>query len=243
MNTRSNASGLTLAFDTSSHILDIVLTDGNESSRYTADAGRRHNELLATSISDLLGTWPARSRQLSRVICCRGPGSFTGLRIGIATAKGIAAAHRIPVYAVPTLTAYRIASPNELVISAIDGRKNRFYVEIFDGSRSLFGPVDAESERVIEAIQSLEMPALRPFPIGDGRDIHVVGPDSTAFIRNIASRSPEFANRLKADSSYLDGVANALVSCVRSAEDEKRFRLDDASGPDYLRPSQAEESA
>ncbi len=242
MISHDNTTGLTLAFDTSSRVLDVVLTDGNEHARYRADAGRRHNELLTSAIRDLLEQWRIRPQDLDGLVCCGGPGSFTGLRIGIATAKGISAAHGIPVYAVPTLTAYRWASNDRLVISAIDGRKRRFYAELFDGNLSMFGPVDAEPGHILEAMQALTTQEFNPFPEGDGSRIQVVGPDSEQFIHEIETLNPVLAGRLRPDPGYYDGVAHALVECVRGAANEAgRFLLDDAAGPEYLRPSQAEE--
>ncbi|MFP4643514.1 MAG: tRNA (adenosine(37)-N6)-threonylcarbamoyltransferase complex dimerization subunit type 1 TsaB [Spirochaetales bacterium] len=241
MTTQTPLAGLTLAFDTSSRILDVVLTDGTETCRYTTDAGRRHNELLAEAIRGLFAEWSADPRELARIVCCRGPGSFTGLRIGIATAKGIAAFQNLPVYAVPTLTAYRVASPRQLVISTIDGRKNRFYTELFEGRQSLFGPVDVEPRGIVDAISTLRGSAFHPFPSGKGSTIHVIGPDSRRFIEEIEAVSAETARRLEPDTAYFDGVAEALIACVRDSEDETTFLLDEASGPEYLRPSQAEE--
>ncbi len=234
------SAGLTLAFDTSASVLDIVLTDGTTHCRYTADAGRRHNELLVAAIRELFREQNRQLHELSRVVCCRGPGSFTGLRIGMSTAKGIAAARDIPVFAVPTLTAYRWASPETLVLAAIDGRKKRFYAELFDGDRTLFGPADAEPARIVEAIQALTSQEL--LSGSNGNPIYVVGPDSQAFIRKVAAIDPGLAGLLAEDPVYFSGIAPALVACIdKAGESTDRYFLDSANGPDYLRPSQAEE--
>jgi tRNA threonylcarbamoyladenosine biosynthesis protein TsaB len=80
---------LTVAFDTATDVASIAIGDGREVWAELTVPGRRHAAVLLPSIMALLGTVGARLADVTRVLCADGPGSFTGLRIGFATAQGI----------------------------------------------------------------------------------------------------------------------------------------------------------
>ena len=96
-----------LAVDTSSPALSIaIVADGKTLARFHRKVGTRHSELLAPTLEKLLKKIPPAPFRLKDLDCFAvsiGPGSFTGLRIGVATIKGLAAATGKPVVAVPTL--------------------------------------------------------------------------------------------------------------------------------------------
>lgn len=93
-----------LAIDTATRYLSVALHDGNallgEQTLYTAN---RHNTLLATSIQQMLEVAEVPIHSLTHLAVATGPGSYTGLRIGIALAKGMAAARGLPLIGVTTL--------------------------------------------------------------------------------------------------------------------------------------------
>lgn len=93
-----------LAIDTATRYLSVALHDGNallgEQTLYTAN---RHNTLLATSIQQMLDVAEVSIHSLTHLAVATGPGSYTGLRIGIALAKGMAAAQGLPLIGVTTL--------------------------------------------------------------------------------------------------------------------------------------------
>jgi tRNA threonylcarbamoyladenosine biosynthesis protein TsaB len=95
---------LLLAIDTASRFLSLALHDGNqilfESAWHTAN---NHTIELSPAIRQALSQVQRRPADLTAVAVSQGPGSFTGLRIGISVAKGLAAAAGLPLVAVPTL--------------------------------------------------------------------------------------------------------------------------------------------
>jgi tRNA threonylcarbamoyladenosine biosynthesis protein TsaB len=93
-----------LAIDTSTRTMGIALYDGTrlfgEMAWGTAD---HHTTELAPAVDDLLHRCGAAIKQVAALGVAIGPGSFTGLRIGLALARGIALAHHLPLIGVPTL--------------------------------------------------------------------------------------------------------------------------------------------
>ncbi len=101
------------------------------------DAGRVHAEKLMCQIVAVLG--PEGVGSLGGVAVSIGPGSFTGLRIGVSVAKGIAFARNIPVVGVPTLEALALhaaetdhAETGTRILAALDARRDEVYCQLFD---------------------------------------------------------------------------------------------------------------
>lgn len=101
-----------LALDTSTQRIGGALYDGVEV-RFEAVwiSNNRHTIELAPAISDMLTKANVKAADLQAVTVAIGPGSFTGLRIGLALAKGLALAHHIPLIGIPTLDALAAAQP------------------------------------------------------------------------------------------------------------------------------------
>jgi tRNA threonylcarbamoyladenosine biosynthesis protein TsaB len=93
-----------LALDTATDLVGIALHDGQTIlSECSWMGARRQTSELAPEVALTLRRVNVTTRQLSAVAVAIGPGSFTGLRIGLAFAKGLALAHRLPLVGVPTL--------------------------------------------------------------------------------------------------------------------------------------------
>jgi tRNA threonylcarbamoyladenosine biosynthesis protein TsaB len=106
---------------------------------------RGHAEVLMPLIARVMESSGFAFRDLDRIVVTTGPGSFTGLRVGISAARGIALAAAIPAIGISTLSAY--AAPHlgvddkSPVVAAIDARHGQVYMQVFaPGGRTLFGP-------------------------------------------------------------------------------------------------------
>ncbi|QDH79107.1 tRNA (adenosine(37)-N6)-threonylcarbamoyltransferase complex dimerization subunit type 1 TsaB [Echinicola soli] len=96
-----------------------------------------HAQKLMPAIKSLLDRAGLESGDLSAVAVSEGPGSYTGLRIGVSTAKGISFAHQIPLIAVGTLDALAfqvvdMVEPGSFVVPMIDARRMEVYSKVFD---------------------------------------------------------------------------------------------------------------
>lgn len=98
---------LTLGFDTATDVGTVGLIDGEEVvGEFTFGAAESQSERLLPSIDLLLGELDLNISDIEKIGVSRGPGSFTGLRIGISTAKGLAHGLEVPLVGVPLTTCY-----------------------------------------------------------------------------------------------------------------------------------------
>jgi tRNA threonylcarbamoyladenosine biosynthesis protein TsaB len=97
-----------LAIDTASSDIALALAiDGEVVASRACDGAQDHSKLLLPSINELLGDNRA---SLTAIVAVRGPGSYAGLRVGLATAQGLALAAGIPIAGIPTMEAVLAAS-------------------------------------------------------------------------------------------------------------------------------------
>jgi tRNA threonylcarbamoyl adenosine modification protein YeaZ len=106
---------LVLDTATSRIVVGVAAPDGTLEGLMTWPAGHRHGETLLPAIARLLGEANLRRSRIAGVVVGTGPGAFTGLRVGLATAKGVARAAGVPIVGVPTSVALVTA------LSTIDG--------------------------------------------------------------------------------------------------------------------------
>lgn len=133
---------LLLALDTASPAVTVALHDGERvlAGRSVVDA-RRHGELLAPLLAELLAEAGAEPRDLTDVVAGVGPGPFTGLRIGLVTARTLGSAVGASVRGACSLDAIALAAaPGQLVV-ATDARRRELHWAAYDGSgRRVDGP-------------------------------------------------------------------------------------------------------
>jgi tRNA threonylcarbamoyl adenosine modification protein YeaZ len=122
----------TFAIDTSGRSSYMALADDRGLYSVCSTADDSHAETLATLFSDLLEKSGCKVSDITKILFGAGPGSFTGLRIGLAFAKGIACANLVPVYQVSSLTALARAnaSNGEVVIATSDARRDECFFQI-----------------------------------------------------------------------------------------------------------------
>ncbi len=132
-----------LAFDTATHAVTVALHTGTPDGEVVAEStvvdALRHGELLAPGIREVLAAAGASPRDLTRLVVGVGPGPFTGLRVGLVTARTMAAVLDIPVDGVCTLdiVASAVASgsvgPDGFRV-ATDARRKEVYWAAYDGT-------------------------------------------------------------------------------------------------------------
>ena len=131
---------LILCIETATETCSIALSqDGICLKEHTLDEHMRHSSALTPMIKALLGDTEHSLSDLSAVCVSNGPGSYTGLRVGVSTAKAICYAHRIPLIAVSSLKsiAYGVRQqlPKDytgLIVPTIDARRMEVYLAIYD---------------------------------------------------------------------------------------------------------------
>ena len=123
-----------LAIDTSSSICSVaVLENDILIDEINLNDGRTHSENLMPLMEELLKRNSLDIKNIEMISCCTGPGSFTGIRIGVATIKPISEVLNIKIASVTSLEILAKNVENaETIVSLIDARNNQVYCGIFD---------------------------------------------------------------------------------------------------------------
>lgn len=190
------------------------------------DSGFRHVERLMGAIDYCVREAGLQRSQLDLLACAAGPGSFTGLRIAMATVKGMALGLNKPFVAVPTLDAlaadWEGAAP--VVVPVLDAKRGHFYFAVYQYGALLAGPFDDSVHKLVGLVDS--------FP-----EVLFVGPDAS-MLESMLSERPGYRIALAARRS-------PIMSLVRLAAERFRSHGGDSDNvsPLYLRASDAEEEA
>lgn len=166
---------LTLAFETSAKAASVALLEGRKLlGESYQNTGLTHSQTLMVMTQDLLKSCGYTPQQVEAVAVAAGPGSFTGVRIGVAAAKGFAWGGELPCYGVSTLEAmaFSLGIYDGYVLPVMDARRNQVYNALFlaqDGKLTRLAEDRAISlaELAVE-IKNLEKPI---FLVGDGANL------------------------------------------------------------------------
>jgi len=223
---------ITLAVDTSLATTGVaLLEDDNLRAELAVRNGRNHAEVLLPSIERLLASVGIEKEQIDLFAVTAGPGSFTGLRVGTSTVKGLAFALQRPVVGVCTLDALVLnvayAGPGTAICPMVDAGRGEVYAALYRFS----GPDIYEKtlrECVIHPDEFLKTIDGDVIFLGDGAQKHRTLIDDA--LPNRSSFAPSRFNQVSAAAVGLVG--------------RKRFCSGDISDtitlvPDYLRPSYA----
>jgi tRNA threonylcarbamoyladenosine biosynthesis protein TsaB len=202
---------LVLAFDTGSPITSVALgRDGVVIAEELVERAGSSDSLLAL-IDAVLRRAGADSRALDAICALRGPGSFTGLRIGLATALGLHQALGVRVAAMPTLRVLAEAADVEVprVASLVDALRGEWFVQIFD-RRDLLeekGPpriLDVDAVRALAADAVIGFGASRLLAPNDAAGPRVIEPPPLAAVAaRLASTWTSWEAALLTEPLYL----------------------------------------
>ena len=138
-----------LAIDTATQVSSVAVASVDKlAAELTMQAKLTHSETLMPHIKEVLRMANVRKEQLEGIAVSIGPGSFTGLRIGLAAAKAMAYALNLPIVGVSTLKAlaYHYPVPGIRIVSLLDAQKGNAYRESCDiAARRIRGKVDLPS--------------------------------------------------------------------------------------------------
>ncbi len=224
-----------LAIDTASPVLSVALAAGNSEWYFEADAGSVHSQLIMEVVDMLCEKARITPQELSAVFCMRGPGSFTGLRIGFAGAKGLALALDIPFIPVSTLDC--MARPFSMwpgiVIPVIDAKKNAYFYALYSDGNRISSDADAGADTITGQIRE-----TRNRQSGELPHILLTGPDAQK-LRDELTQDEEISRSgcLRIAPFCRAGYARELLAI---AKEQTATPGDFFAGPDYIRKSDAE---
>lgn len=161
-----------LAIETSSLVSSVALLHGDTlKAELTIQARLTHSEQLMPHIADMLDKASVPKTKIDGIAVAIGPGSFTGLRIGLATAKGLAFAWNIPIIGVetPTSLAWNFVGVSDIICPLIDAQKGNVYAAAYQWQRDTLQQLeDVHIAPLTEILNTLEAKGNPVVFCGDG---------------------------------------------------------------------------
>ena len=129
-----------LSIDTASNICGVsILENSNLINKFDQDTGRTHSENLMPMIEYALAQCKLTLKDISLLVCDKGPGSFTGIRIGIATVKAFHDSLQIPCIGVSSLESLAYSIQKEgFIVSMLDCKNNNCYFSLYELKNSQY---------------------------------------------------------------------------------------------------------
>lgn len=215
-----------LALDCAVSRLSIAIKTDTKYISETFDIGMRQSEILVPSIDELLKKAEILPSELNYTTLTVGPGSFTGLRLGISALKAIELAYNVPVYGISSLKVYSYpyCDVNMPVISCIDANKDKFYAHISEAKTELLEDGDWEVSTIIETVKDFEK-------------VLICGPDSEKLSEIIKEQNKNIEILLPKVQVQ---TTESLIKLTEELIANGQPTLKDFDGPVYLRASEAE---
>ncbi|MEY8395406.1 tRNA (adenosine(37)-N6)-threonylcarbamoyltransferase complex dimerization subunit type 1 TsaB [Lachnospiraceae bacterium 45-P1] len=221
-----------LGIESSSLVASVaIVEDGVTMAEYTANFKKTHSQTLLPMIDSMVELLGIELSTIDAIAVSGGPGSFTGLRIGSATAKGLGLALNKPLIHVPTLdaTAYNLYGAGALICPIMDARRNQVYTGIYRFEKEfeiVHGQDVMDMGNLIQILNGLGEPVIF---LGDGVPVYEKQVEENV---SVPFRfAPAHTNRQRAASVAALGAVYFKEGKVETADEH---------GPDYLRKSQAE---
>lgn len=222
-----------LAIDSSGLVASVaILRDGILAGEYTINYKKTHSQTLLPMLDEVVKMIDFDLNSLDAIAVAAGPGSFTGLRIGSATAKGLGLALKKPLISVSTIEglAFNLYCVKGLICPIMDARRNQVYTGVYRYEEeelvTVLEPCAISIDELIDKLQELNEKVIFT---GDGIPVF-----ETVLKEALGQKCdfapPHFAKQ-RAGAIACLGAKYFTDGKVESAEEHK---------PDYLRLSQAE---
>lgn len=208
-----------LAFDTSSKTLSLaILEDKQVLAETIINIKKNHSITLMPVIDFLMASLDWTPKNLDRIVVAEGPGSYTGLRIAVATAKTLAHTLNIELVGMSSLLALVPRQQEGLLVPLMDARRNNVYAGFYENAKPVFPEAHLSFAEVIEKVKDAEQVTF----VGEVR----------AFVEQIQEHLPQ--------ANYQETLPNA-ANLALWAWDKEVDSLHDFV-PNYLKRVEAEEN-
>lgn len=208
-----------------------IVTDDILTAEYTVNFKKTHSQTLLPMIDEIVRMTETELETIDAIAVSGGPGSFTGLRIGSATAKGLGLALKKPLIHIPTVDAmaWNLWGARGLVCPIMDAKRNQVYTGIYrmeNGLEAVKEQCAMDMGALAEELNRLGEPVIF---LGDG--VPVYKEIIEECVKVPVAFAPAHLNRQRA-------AAVAALGAIYFAEGKTETAAE--HGPDYLRKSQAE---
>ncbi|MBQ8408669.1 MAG: tRNA (adenosine(37)-N6)-threonylcarbamoyltransferase complex dimerization subunit type 1 TsaB [Clostridia bacterium] len=219
-----------LALDSTAEVCSVALCEDDRLiAEMTVNTGNTHSQTLLPAVEQILKISEVSIDEVDAFACSTGPGSFTGVRIGVATVKGLAYSKNKPCVSISTLDAlaYNLRGFDGIFSPVMNARRNQVYNALFECKDSVITRLCPDRALSISELdEELSSVDKSIYLSGDGYEITERGFDKTRI---------EFVpERQRLQSAY------SVACCALQRIKEGQILTDAELVPIYLRPSQAE---
>jgi tRNA threonylcarbamoyladenosine biosynthesis protein TsaB len=222
-----------LAIDSSGLVASAaIIEDENMVAEYTINHKKTHSQTLLSMIDEIVRMTDTDLETIDAIAIAGGPGSFTGLRIGSATAKGLGLALNKPLVHIPTVDglAFNLFGATGLICPLMDAKRSQVYTGLYEFVKGEFVVVESQmAVSIQEIIEKINERNKSVIFVGDGMTVYEK--QIQKLIRVDYSFAPAHLNKQRAASIGTLAKKYVEAGMVETAADHK---------PDYLRLSQAE---
>ena len=222
-----------IAVDSSGLVATIAIIEDNSMvAEYTINYKKTHSQTLMPMLEEVAKMTELDLSSIDAIAVAAGPGSFTGLRIGSATAKGLGLALDIPLISVPTVDAlaYNLWGSSKVICPIMDARREQVYTGLYEFKGNDFSIIEPQMAiSVSELIDKINMLGKPVIFLGDGVPVFKerILKEATCEV----DFAPAHMSRQRAGCVGVLGMELFKAGKYESAADHK---------PEYLRLSQAE---
>lgn len=221
-----------LGIESSSLVASAAVVENEVTlAEYTVNYKKTHSQTLLPMIGEMMRLLDMEPSAVDAIAVSGGPGSFTGLRIGSATAKGLGLALKKPLIHVPTLDAmaYGLFGASGLICPMMDARRQQVYTGIYRFEERFEIVMEQSALAVADLAERLNALGERVIFLGDGVPVYEKQLAETLTVPYCFA--PAHVNRQRAASVAALGAVYFAEGKTETAAEHK---------PDYLRKSQAE---
>ena len=222
-----------LGIDSSGMVATVaVVEDTQMLAEYTINYKKTHSQTLLPMLDEVAKMIELDLNTIDAIAVAAGPGSFTGLRIGSATAKGLGLALKKTLVSVPTLEgiAYNFCGSEKVICPMMDARRSQVYTGIYEFQENTLKVLeDQMAVPVEEVLEKLNQTGREVILAGDGVPVYLELIEKNLKVPYLLA--PAHLNRQRAGAVAVLGIQYAKEGKLESAMEHQ---------PDYLRLSQAE---
>lgn len=239
-----------IGIDSSGLVASVAIMEDNKLvAEYTVNNKKTHSQTLLPMLDEIVKSTGLEMKEIDAIAIAAGPGSFTGLRIGSATAKGLGLALKKPIVPVSTVEAlaYNMYGTNSLVCPIMDARRNQVYTGVYEFVKEELNNAEKKNERTgfccyrmktVKEACAVPVEEIATFINEIGREVIFLGDGVPVFAEQLVTL-------MKVPYSFAPAhLALQKAGCVACLGMDKFkagiFEEAAAHSPEYLRLSQAE---
>ena len=215
-----------LAIDCAVSKIAVAAKKDTELVKLTLDIGMKQSEKLLPALDYVMKESGLSPEDLDFTACTLGPGSFTGLRLGLSALKALTLSHDVPLYGIPSLEAYAwpYRNSSSTVLSLIESKEDEYFFSIFSKGNKIFPETDGTEKDVLSHFD-------------EESEFIACGPGAKWFSECTAESAPLYKPRCFLPQN---DACDALLEIAGELFKNKKDPLSDYEGPLYVRKSEAE---